>query len=42
MTEQASVQWFPGHMAKTRRMIKESLSLVDIVVELRDRSEERR
>lgn len=36
MTEQASVQWFPGHMAKTRRMIKESLSLVDIVVELRD------
>ena len=36
MTEQASVQWFPGHMAKTRRMIKDSLSLVDIVVELRD------
>lgn len=36
MTEQASVQWFPGHMAKTRRMIKDNLSLVDIVVELRD------
>ena len=36
MTEQASVQWFPGHMAKTRRMIKDSLSLVDIIVELRD------
>ncbi len=30
------VQWFPGHMAKTRRKIKESLSLVDGVVELRD------
>ncbi len=34
--EQASVQWFPGHMAKTRRMIQSSLTLVDIVVELRD------
>lgn len=30
------VQWFPGHMAKTRRKIKESLSLVDGVIELRD------
>lgn len=31
-----NVQWFPGHMAKTRRKIKESLSLVDGVTELRD------
>ncbi len=31
-----SVQWFPGHMAKTRRLIKESLSLVDGVVEIVD------
>lgn len=30
------VQWFPGHMAKTRRQIKESLSLVDAVTELLD------
>lgn len=30
------VQWFPGHMAKTRRLIKESLTLVDGVVELVD------
>ena len=30
------VQWFPGHMAKTRRLIKESLSLVDGVVEIVD------
>jgi len=36
MMEQASVQWFPGHMAKTRRMIQDNLKLVDIVVELRD------
>ena len=30
------VQWFPGHMAKTRRVIKECLSQVDIVLELLD------
>ncbi|MGN0545421.1 MAG: ribosome biogenesis GTPase YlqF [Acutalibacteraceae bacterium] len=30
------VQWFPGHMAKTRRQIKESLPLVDAVVEIVD------
>ncbi len=31
-----NVQWFPGHMAKTRRLIKESLGIVDGVVELVD------
>lgn len=30
------VQWFPGHMAKTRRLIKESLSFVDGVTEIID------
>ena len=25
------IQWFPGHMAKTKRLIKESLSLVRLV-----------
>ncbi|MBE6644560.1 MAG: ribosome biogenesis GTPase YlqF [Ruminococcaceae bacterium] len=30
------IQWFPGHMAKTRRVIKECLSQVDIVLELLD------
>lgn len=30
------IQWFPGHMAKTRRMIKECLGEVDIVLELLD------
>lgn len=30
------VQWFPGHMAKTRRKITEDLKLVDIVAELLD------
>ena len=31
--QKQTVQWFPGHMAKTRRKIKESLPLVDAVVE---------
>ena len=31
-----TIQWFPGHMAKTRRMISENLKLVDITIELRD------
>lgn len=31
-----NINWFPGHMAKTRRIIKESLPLVDGVVELVD------
>ena len=30
------IQWFPGHMAKTRRLIQESLGQVDIVLELLD------
>lgn len=31
-----NIQWFPGHMAKTRRLISESIKLVDIVLELLD------
>ena len=31
-----TIQWFPGHMAKTRRMIQESLTQVDIIFELLD------
>ncbi len=30
------IQWFPGHMAKTRRMISENLKNCDIVIELLD------
>lgn len=36
MTEIPSIQWFPGHMTKTKRMIKASLPLVDAVVEIID------
>jgi len=30
------IQWFPGHMAKTRRLIAENLKLVDVVIEMVD------
>lgn len=30
------IQWFPGHMAKTRRMISENLKHVDLVIEILD------
>ena len=30
------IQWFPGHMAKTRRLITENLKDVDLVIELLD------
>ncbi len=29
-----SINWYPGHMAKTKRQIIEDLKLIDIVVEL--------
>lgn len=31
-----TIQWFPGHMAKTRRLITENLKNVDAVIELLD------
>ncbi len=36
MENQYQLQWFPGHMSKTRRMIKDNLKLVDVVIELVD------
>lgn len=33
---QNTIQWFPGHMAKTRRMIGEMLPLIDLVAEVID------
>lgn len=36
MPEIVDVQWFPGHMAKTRRLIEKNLPLVDIVIEILD------
>ena len=34
--EPVSIQWFPGHMTKARRLMQSNLKLVDLVVELRD------
>ena len=31
-----SINWFPGHMAKTRKQITEDLKLVDVVIEILD------
>ena len=31
-----NIQWYPGHMTKTKRMMVENISLVDIVIELVD------
>ena len=36
MIQSKQIQWFPGHMAKTKRLIRESVSLVDIVIEILD------
>lgn len=31
-----NLQWYPGHMAKTRRLIEDNLKLIDVVVEILD------
>ena len=31
-----SINWYPGHMAKTKRLISENLNLIDIVYEVID------
>ena len=31
-----NIQWYPGHMTKTRRMMEEQIGMVDIVLELLD------
>ncbi len=36
MAYDGNIQWFPGHMAKTRRLIEENLKLADAVAEITD------
>lgn len=36
MSEMQNIQWFPGHMTKTKRQIQTSLKLVDSVAEILD------
>ena len=31
-----NINWYPGHMKKTRELIKENLKLVDVVIEVID------
>ena len=34
--QKTNINWYPGHMAKTRREIQEKLDLIDIVFEIVD------
>ncbi len=36
MSEAQNIQWFPGHMTRTKRQIEKSLKMVDIVAEILD------
>ena len=36
MNNNMNINWYPGHMAKTKRQIQEDLKLIDVVVELLD------
>ena len=36
MEENLNIQWYPGHMTKTRRMMEDQLKLVDAVCEILD------
>ncbi|SFQ05252.1 ribosome biogenesis GTPase A [Lachnospiraceae bacterium XBB1006] len=36
MSEQVTINWYPGHMTKARRMMQEDIKLIDLVIELID------
>ena len=36
MSENLSINWYPGHMAKTKKQIIQDLKLIDVVVEILD------
>ncbi|MEE0785292.1 MAG: ribosome biogenesis GTPase YlqF, partial [Oscillospiraceae bacterium] len=36
MEQRINIQWYPGHMTKTRRMMEADLKLVDAVCEMID------
>ena len=35
-SSKTNINWYPGHMAKTKRQIIEDLKLIDVVVEILD------
>ncbi|MDD3392635.1 MAG: ribosome biogenesis GTPase YlqF [Bacilli bacterium] len=36
MENKTNINWYPGHMAKTKRLISESINLIDVVFEVVD------
>ena len=36
LSDKIQINWFPGHMAKTKREISDKLNLIDIVYEVID------
>ncbi len=36
MSNSTNINWYPGHMAKTKREIAETIKLIDVVVEILD------
>ena len=34
--ETKTINWYPGHMAKAKKMMQESIKLIDVVVEILD------
>ena len=36
MNNELNINWYPGHMAKTKREIKEDLNIIDVVIEIID------
>ena len=36
INNKTSINWYPGHMAKTKRLIKENLNVIDIIYEVID------
>lgn len=36
MSNNMNINWYPGHMAKTRTQISEDLKLVDVIIEILD------
>ena len=36
MTDNMNIQWYPGHMTKTRRQMEQDIRMVDAVCEIVD------
>ena len=36
LSDKIQINWYPGHMAKTKRLIKEKYNLIDVVYEVID------